>query len=97
MKIALIPCDAESSGKYLDNIELPLNYMGDFTLMGLVVDNYQEALTLLISSGFQLDEQEGGSDICIDSPRHISEIKTFLTANNIRCDLSDIADTFYQA
>lgn len=96
-KIALLPCDINSRGKYLGNRELPNNYMGDFTLMGFVVDRYQEALTLLTKSSYQLDEQEGGTDICFNSPLELQEIKALLTANNIKCDFSDIADTLYQA
>jgi hypothetical protein len=37
-KIALLPCDINSRGKYLSNRDLPQNYMADFTLMGFVVD-----------------------------------------------------------
>lgn len=95
--IALLPCDINSRGRYLGNKQLPNNYMADFTLMGFVVDRYQEAIALLSSAGYRLDEQEGGTDISIDTPRHLPEIKALLTANNIRCDFSDIADTIYQA
>ena len=96
-KIALLPSDCRSRGIYLGNKKLPDNYMADFTLMDFVVDRYQEALTLLTLEGYQLEEQIGGSDICIDDAKRLQEIKTLLTANNIRCDFSDIADTFYQA
>ena len=48
-------------------------------------------------AGYQVDELEGGSDIRIDDPLQIPEIKTLLAANNIACDFSDIADTLYQA
>jgi len=96
-KIALLPCDIKSREIYLGNKELPQNYMGEFSLMGFVVDGYQEALTLLTSAGYKLDEQPGGTDISIDTPQRLPEIKAFLAANNIRCEFSDIADTFYQA
>lgn len=96
-KIALLPCDINNRGKYLGNRELPNNYMGDFTLMGFVVDRYQDALTLLTSAGYRLEEQEGGTDICIDNPMHLREISALLTENKISCDFSDIADTIYQA
>ena len=96
-KIALLPCDIESRGKFLGNRELPDNYMGDFTLMGFVVDRYQEALTLLTAAGYYLDEQQGGADIYVDTPLQLPEIQTLLAANNIMCDFSDIADTLYQA
>jgi hypothetical protein len=96
-KIALLPSDINNRGKYLSNRELPNNYMGDFTLMGFVVDRYHEALTVLTKSRFRLESQEGGSDICINNPLDLQEINNLLTANNIRCDYSDIADTLYQA
>ena len=96
-KVALLPCDTNSRGKYLANRELPNNYMADFTLMGFVVDRYQEAITVLTKSRYRLDEQEGGTDIAISTPLDLLEIKEILTANNISCDFSDIADTIYQA
>lgn len=95
--IALLPCDIKSRAKYLGNRELPSNYMGDFSLMGFVVDRYQDACSLLATAGYRLDEQEGGTDIRIDDPLHLPKIKALLTANNIRCNWSDIADTLYQA
>jgi len=95
--IALLPCDSKSRANYLGTRELPTNYMGDFTLMGFVVDRYQDACTLLVSAGYQLNRQEGGMDINIETPLHLPEIQALLTANDIRCDWLDIADTLYQA
>lgn len=95
--IALLPCDTKSRADYLSNRGLPDHYMGDFSLMGFVVDRYQDACTLLASAGYRLIRREGGMDINIDAPLHLAKIKALLTANNIRCDWSDIADTLYQA
>lgn len=96
-KIALLPCDYDSREKYLGNIELPSNYMGDFTLMGFLVDRYQEAVAILTSAGYRLDKLEAGTDIHIETPGHLLRMKALLTANGISCDFSDIADTIYQA
>lgn len=96
-KIALLPCDYHSRATYLGSRELPDNYMADFTLMGFVVGHYSKAVALLTTAGYSLEEQQGGTDIRIDTPRKLQEIKALLTTNNIRCDLSDIADTLYQA
>lgn len=96
-KIALLPSDIISRETYICNKELPNNYMGDFTLMGFVVDRYREALSLLSSAGYRLDQQEGGTDIFIDTPYRLPEIRALMAANNISCDFSDIADTLYQA
>lgn len=95
--VALLPYDTVSRGAYLCNRDLPANYMGDFTLMGFLVDHYQAALALLTSSGYRVAEQQAGADIFIDAPRRLPEITAFLAAHNIRCDLADIADTLYQA
>lgn len=96
-KIALLPSDYNIRGKYLGNIELPSNYMGDFTLMGFLVDRYQEAVDILTSAGYRLDKLEVGTDIHIETPGHLLKMKALLTANDISCDFSDIADTIYQA
>ena len=96
-KIALLPCDSHSRARYLENRELPYNYMADFTLMGFVVGQYQHAVSLLTSAGYRLDALECGADIHIDTPGNLREIKALLIGNNISCDLSDIADTLYQA
>lgn len=95
--IALVPCDCHSRAKYLGNRELPDNYMADFTLLGFVVGQYQQAVALLTAAGYRVEVQEGGADIRINTPSMLQEIKTLLTANHISCDLSDIADTLYQA
>jgi hypothetical protein len=96
-KIALLPYDYNIRGKYLDNIELPNNYMGDFTLMGFLVDRYQEAVAILTSAGYRLEKLEAGIDIQIETPGHLLQMKALLTANDISFDFSDIADTIYQA
>ena len=96
-KIALLPLDIISRETYISNREQPNNYMGDFTLMGFVVDRYRDALSLLSSAGYRLDQQEGGTDIFFDTPGRLLEIRALMAANNISCDYSDIADTFYQA
>ena len=96
-KIALLPADTRSRGIYLENKELPTNYMEDFSLMGLVVDRYQQALDILRSSGFSMEELRGGTDVTITSFSRLPEIADLLSAKGIRCDLSDVADTLYQA
>jgi hypothetical protein len=96
-KLVLCSSDADSRARYLGSQELPDNYMGDFSMMGLVVDRYQDAVTLLLSLGYDLVQCDGGSEITIKSFAHIQHIKTDLGKKKITCDFSDIADTIYQA
>jgi hypothetical protein len=95
--IALLPCDVNSKAKYLASRTLPPNYMEDFSLMGFVVDRYNEALNLLILHSYQLEKQKGGVDIYIHTAEDLQKIRSLLNANNISCDFSDIADSIYQA
>lgn len=96
-KIALLPCDIQSKGKYLEKRKLPDNYMEDFSLMGFVVDRYQEALSILTNYSYQLDVHKAGTEIHINTPQDLQKIEKLLKANNVRCDFSDIADSLYQA
>ena len=96
-KIALLSCDTDSKAKYLETIQLPATYMEDFTLLGFVVDRYQDALSLLTDYRYRFDELNGGADIFIDAPQDLLKISSLFKANNIKCDISDIADSLYQA
>ncbi len=93
----LLPADIKRRERYLDSLTLPVDYMGDFSLMGFVVDRYEEACTLLLADGRRLNRHTHGSHIIIEGPANILEITRLLTSNNIYCTFSDIADTLYQA
>ena len=96
-RIVLCRNDAVSRAGYLEHQTLPDNYMGDYTLMGLVVDCYDSTVDLLTSCGYQLKEIDGCSEVLIDSPKHLPIIQDILAAQDIYCEYSDIADTLYQA
>ncbi len=96
-KIALLPHDVKTRGVYLGSRKLPSNYMADFSLMGFVVDRYEDALTVIKSSGYRVDMLVAGSDIRVEKSEDLTEIQALLQRNNICCDYSDIADSLYQA
>ncbi len=96
-KIVILPEDCKSRASYLADTTLPVFYMSDFTLMGLMVSRYSDALELLESHGLLLEKKKGGSDLTVENPSHILEIQNLLTENGITSQYSDIADTIYQA
>ena len=51
-KIALLADDCRSRAIYLDNSQLPVSYMEDFTLLGFIVQQYETACTLLRNAGY---------------------------------------------
>ena len=71
--------------------------MGDFSVMGFVVDRYDSAAALLVSQGYQLKQVDGGAEIPITGAGQLLNIKSILTKENITCEYTDVADTLYQA
>lgn len=83
--------------EYLNSCTLTQNYMGDFTVMGFVVNRYNDSRSLLESAGYQLIEKYGATTIVFDNHRSLLDIKALLAVHGIRCTYLDIADCFYQA
>lgn len=96
-RLAVVPCDPESRGRYLGRKEIPANYMGDFSLPGFIVDPFPDACKLLLQAGYHLVELDGGADVAVDSPGAIREIQSLLSRSQIFCQFADVADTLYQA
>lgn len=96
-KIAIFPIDPVCRAEYLGNQQLPANYMSDFSLMGFVVDRYNEALALLTSAGYHLERLKVGAEIFIQTPHNLTEIRNLLLQNSIQCEYTDIVDSLYQA
>jgi len=96
-RVVLCHSAAQSRANYLQSQTLPDNYMGDYTVMGLIVDCYDDAIALLTSFGYQLEPKNGYSEVLIDSPKQLTIIKNILATEDIYCEHSDIADTLYQA
>jgi len=96
-RIAILPCDVESRGTYLSTQTLPDDYMSDFSLMGFVVEHYNDALNVLESAGYTLEKHEYGAEVHIDDHRHLLKIQKLFSLNNLTNSYSDVADTLYQA
>lgn len=96
-KLALIANNCRSRSLYLENSSLPNFYMEDFSILGLLVEKYDEACALLKAGGYNVVKLEGGSDIHIEHRDQIRAIIGTLKQHGIPTELSDIADTMYQA
>lgn len=71
--------------------------MEDFSILGLLVERYDQACALLKNSGYTVVELVSGSDIHIEHPDQINTIIANLREHDIPTELADIADTIYQA
>ena len=96
-KIALLPEGLHERVEYLQGLGIPDKYMEDYSVLGIIVDRYQESLALLRDSGFAIEKHAAVTLIDLENRSSLSNILGLLNENMIRCDYKDIADTFYQA
>ena len=67
-KTVLISDSIRDRSEYLSNCTLPQNYMGDYSVMGFVVNRYSDSRSLLESAGYQLIEKYGATTIPSHAP-----------------------------
>lgn len=80
-----------------EHIEIPAWYMGDYSLMGFVVDRLDDSIKILEGEGYRLEHQRRCCTIFHDGAGDVLRIHRALTDNHIETVYRDIADTFYQA
>ncbi len=97
VKIPLIGNTCKSRSEYLETCHLPDFYMEDFSVIGFSVQQYDEACTLLRNAGYSMLEKKSGVDLLLEDIKQVAAVKDILQHNAIKVELSDIADTIYQA
>lgn len=77
--------------------DIPTRYMGDYSLMGFVVDRYGDSVRILEGAGYLLKTQVHGATVCFDGAIEIARMYRLLDEHGIVTVYRDIAETFYQA
>lgn len=80
----------------LSNAELPDFYMGDYSVMGLMVANLDRAYRVLDGRQFAVHKKSGHLKVKIERADQLPEIVDLLILNGIDCGLADIVDQVYQ-
>lgn len=96
-KIVILPNDRHLRAAYMDNARLPAFYMGDYSVLGLLVAPYAEAVRILDQKGYQIKNNECGADIDIGAPAQVAEIQQLLKHHGIGAEIADVVDAVYQA
>lgn len=97
-KIVLLGSGCLDKAEYLQTLRLPEFYMEDFTILGFTVPSPETAGKLLQQAGYKLTNNSTcGAEIEIQSHLEITAIRDLLQAAGLGVELSDIADTMYQA
>jgi len=96
-QIALVSASLSEKNDFLVNFGVPENYMGDFSVLGIVVDDYQGAVELLGKHGFSIRNVGSGSLIELNNPTSVFGILSLFGDKRIKFNYLDIATQFYQA
>lgn len=71
--------------------------MQDFSIQGISVGNFNAARCLIDQSGYTVLDKNGGADIIFDDVKELGTILALLRQHSLYSELTDIADTLYQA
>ncbi len=103
-RIPIIPKNLDESGKDLGICRgshalarpLPIFYMSDYSVLGLLVDKYEETLRVLEDGRFAVIEEAGDREVAIDRSGDLEQIVQSLRENGIHCEFADVVSGIYQ-
>jgi hypothetical protein len=101
VKIPIVENTPELKGtenKTDDLRTLPINYMGDYSVIGILVDRLDDAVKMLQANGYAVTEGSSSclAEVHIRSSENIGELIDLLGANGIRCEVGDVVHSIYR-
>jgi len=75
---------------------LPIFYMSDYSVLGLMVDKLEEAVRVLGENGFSVLDETGDLEVSINHPGQLRDIVRLFTENGIGCEVKDVINGIYQ-
>ena len=75
---------------------LPVFYMAEYSVMGLLVDKVEEALRVLGENKIPVSKENNDIEVSVDHPTQLQRIIRVLTENGIGCELADVVSGIYQ-
>ena len=102
--IPIISRNVDGSGKDLGQCRgshaltrpLPVFYMSDYSVLGLLVDKYEETLRVLGETRFSIIDKAGDREVAIDHCGDLEQILQVLRKNAIPCEFADVVSGIYQ-
>jgi hypothetical protein len=80
----------------LGNEYLPLNYMGEFSLLGFRVQDVPEAIRILTEYRYPVRSTPCGAEVTVNDVNQLSEIIRLFHSRQFDFSLSDVADHIYR-
>ena len=76
---------------------LPIFYMSDYSVLGLLVDRLDEAVRVLAENRFPVLQEAGGDlEVVLTDPDHLRKMMQVLTGKGIGCEIADVVSGIYQ-
>jgi hypothetical protein len=75
---------------------LPVCYMAEYSVVGLLVDGVDEAIRVLAENKFSVHDETGDLEVIIDEPGVLPKIVRLLAENGIASELADVVSGIYQ-
>lgn len=97
-KLPVLPkkVDGSRAGRpCVPDASLPVFYMVDYSVLGLLVDRFQEAVRVL-EREFTVVDEPVGVGVVIDGAAHVQKVFQVLEKHHIACEMADIVDQIYQ-
>ena len=102
-----IPILAKDGGKSAKNPEqpmacyplnrpLPLFYMAEYSVLGLLVDKLEETVRVLGENQFPVGDETGDLEVTISHPGQLRDIICLLKEHSIDCQINDVISGIYQ-
>jgi hypothetical protein len=88
--------EAQVHPRYSDSCTLPASYMSEYSVLGLVVDEIDRAIEILMRNGLQINREEFGAEVEIIGPEQLPDVVRILAEAGIDCSIGDVIDSVYQ-
>lgn len=95
--IVLVADSWRSREAFIEQLDLPLNYMGNFSLLGIIVADVAAAGRSLRQAGYKVLDKNGAADIFFHGRQQVPTLLEVLRKGGVHAELRDIAETLYQA
>jgi hypothetical protein len=95
-KIHILPKDAEGRQPCLPNEALPLYYMCDHSVMGILVREFDEATLILEKQRWPLARTDAGIEVFVENAAQMEEIVRGFKEFGLDFEIADILGQVYQ-
>ena len=86
----------EKGAPVLEGVDLPLFYMNDFSVLGLVVQKLSQALKVLKTNGFTVTRQNNCARIRFHTRSEMDKLFETLNRHHVAYGTADLARQMYQ-